>query len=206
MTGLRGLGACGTFHDTPLICTWVQLRCCSVQYTPWRPRWPSFMSDYFHVHCRDITVPCGHLVGQMLCLCDGLVAGNRSCNKFSWNCNNGSTDKCSWMRSPIFRLNMTRMVVCLFFFQMHSIVWMHWFFRLSCLSLTKVMSQTVTAERFRLALSWNVTTDWRRVCHFVHCAGDWRGGLPSQITGCCPKSAAHCRIAPGQQIRDSKGQ
>lgn len=114
MTGLRGLGACGTFHDTPLICTWVQFRCCSVQYTPWRPRWPSFMSDYFHVHCRDITVPCGHLVGQMLCLCDGLVAGNRSCNKFSWNCNNGSTDKCSWMRSTIFRLNMTRMVVVFF--------------------------------------------------------------------------------------------
>lgn len=58
------------------------------------------------------------------------------------------------------------------------------------------MPQTVATERFRFALSWNVTTGWRRVCHFVHCAGDWRRGLPSQITGCCPKSAAHCHIAP----------
>lgn len=41
------------------------------------------------------------------------------------------------------------------------------------------------------------------VCHFAHFAGDWWGwgGLPSQITGCCPKSAAHCRMAPGRKIR-----
>lgn len=71
-----------------------------------------------------------------------------------------------------------------------------WFFRLSCLSLTKVMPQTLTRECFCFALGWNVTTDWRRVCHFVLCAGDWRGGLPSQITGCCPKSASTLPYRP----------
>lgn len=41
------------------------------------------------------------------------------------------------------------------------------------------------------------------------CALCWRlmgGGLPSQITGCCPKSAAHCRIAPGWKISGGEGQ
>lgn len=68
------------------------------------------------------------------------------------------------------------------------------------------MLQSVATEHFLFALSGNVTTGWRTVCQFVHRAGDWRGGSPSQIAGCCPKSAAHCCTAPGQKIRDSKGQ
>lgn len=79
-------------------------------------------------------------------------------------------------------------------------------FTLPWLSLTILMLQSVATEGFRFALSGNVTTGWRTVCHFVHRAGDWRGGSPSQKAGCCPKSAAHCCTAPGQRIRDSKGQ
>lgn len=77
-------------------------------------------------------------------------------------------------------------------------------FRLLCLRLTKPMPQTVTAECFCLprAETWP-QTGVECVCHFAHFAGDWWGwgGLPSQITGCCPKSAAHCRMAPGRKIR-----
>lgn len=36
-----------------------------------------------------------------------------------------------------------------------------------------------------------MTTGWHTVCHFVRCAGDGLGGLPSQIAGCCPESTAH---------------
>lgn len=74
------------------------------------------------------------------------------------------------------------------------------------LSLTEVTLQHGATEHFCLALGQNETTGWHTVCQFVHRAGDRRGGSPSQIAGCCPKSAAHCCIAPGQKIRDSKGQ
>lgn len=79
---------------------------------------------------------------------------------------------------------------------------------LGFLCLTEVTLEPVD---FHDALSWNLTTGWHAVCQCVHCAGDWRGGSPSQIAGCCPKSATHCRFAGGQKnknkkIRDSEGQ
>lgn len=104
MTGLRGLGACGTFSDTPLICTWVQFRCCSVQHTPWRPRWPSFMSDYFHVHCWDITL--WSLIWWDTVYVMGLWQVIRSW----WEVVDWGEMQCSLMRSSIFSLNTVTVV------------------------------------------------------------------------------------------------
>lgn len=76
------------------------------------------------------------------------------------------------------KLNLTEMFI-LQYFAIYSVVKMHclWFSRLSWLGLTIVTPQTVTTQRFSFALSWNATTGWHRVCHFVHCAGVWWGGL-----------------------------
>lgn len=69
---------------------------------------------------------------------------------------------------------------------------LQYFLKLSCFDMIKVILQGLAAESFCFALSWNMTTGWHTVCQFVHRAGDWRGGSPSQIAGCCPKTAAHC--------------
>lgn len=178
MTGLRGLGACGTVHDTPLICAWVQFRCCSVHCVPWGPSWPSFMRNYLQVYCCDIAVSCSLFAGQIICLFDGPVAVHAVIGLHEIARLDKGVIMALQQTASQIRLNLTDMFI-LQYFAIYSVVKIHclWFFRLSWRGLTIVTPQTVTTQRFSFALSWNATTGWRRVCHFVHCAGVWWGGL-----------------------------